>query len=147
MKQTMIKKPKPRRTKRSKKVNEAPKHPQDEASWIESEVKKFDKPRKFETRRLKLDNNVKVLVLGDLQIPFQDNPSLSAIGRFAADYMPDLEIYNGDVLDAYSISSFDRNPSRLFNLQRELDMTYRWLRSRVTANPDARRIYIGGNHE
>ena len=46
-----------------------------------------------------------------------------------------------------SISSFDRNPTRAFHLQDELDESYAWLFSRAEANPNARRIFIEGNHE
>ena len=46
-----------------------------------------------------------------------------------------------------SISSFDKNPTRAFKLQDELDDTYAWLFSRAEANPNARRIFIEGNHE
>jgi len=87
------------------------------------------------------------VILNDLQIPFQDKRVLESVEKFMADFRPDLEIYAGDIFDFYSASSFDGNPSRLFNLQNELDMARAWLYGRAEANPDARKILILGNHE
>ena len=53
----------------------------------------------------------------------------------------------GDIVDCYQLSVFSSNPSRQFSLQDEFDATQAWLRRRVKKNPNARRIYMEGNHE
>lgn len=108
----------------------------------------FEEPREFV--ELKIDSvpdGARILVINDTQRPFHDPLTLEAIERFWDDLKPDYEIYNGDIADFYDISSFDRNPTRRFNLQDELDECKGWLRHRAERNPKARRIFIEGNHE
>ena len=115
---------------------------------LEKDVKKFETPREFTV--LNIDDapdGYKIIIVNDTQIPFQDPKTLRAVHKFWDDFDPDLEVYNGDIIDLYSISSFDRNPTRAFHLQDELDESYAWLFSRAEANPNARRIFIEGNHE
>ncbi len=115
---------------------------------LERDVKKFERPREF--TELNIDDvpdGYKMIVVNDTQIPFQDHKTLQAVHEFWDDFQPDLEVYNGDIVDFYSISSFDKNPTRAFKLQDELDDAYAWLFSRAEANPNARRIFIEGNHE
>jgi len=108
----------------------------------------FEQPLEYTT--LVLDDapdGYRVAILNDTQIPFQDDLTLGAVEKFLGDFMPDLEVYNGDIIDFYSISDFNKNPSRAFQLQNELDQTYAWLFNRAERNPSARRILIEGNHE
>ena len=122
--------------------------PASEEDWINREASKFTKPREFKTLRItKAPDGFKVLIVNDTQFPFADYKTLLPVGKFWNDFAPDLEIYNGDTLDFYGCSDFSKNPSRLFNLQDEIDETHRWLAGRAEANPDARRILIQGNHE
>ena len=119
-----------------------------ELTRFEKDVKKFETPREFTV--LNIDDapdGYKMIIVNDTQVPFQDYKTLRAVHAFWDDFQPDLEVYNGDIIDFYSISSFDKNPSRVFKLQDELDNTYSWLYERAEANPDARRIFIEGNHE
>ena len=112
------------------------------------EVASFEKPREYTTLRIpKAPNGYKVLIVNDTQIPFQDVRTLEAVEKFWTDFQPDLELYNGDIMDFYSISTFDKNPSRRFRFQDEVDVTHKWLFGRCEANPKARRILIEGNHE
>lgn len=94
-----------------------------------------------------LPDGYRVAILNDLQIPFQDDRTLGTVEAFLGDFGPDLEIYNGDIFDFYSLSSFDKNPTRRFKLQAELDAARAWLLNRAERNPDARKILIEGNHE
>lgn len=108
----------------------------------------FEQPREFKVQRVtRAPDGFKVAVLNDLQIPFHDPRTLEPVHKFLADFQPDLEVYNGDIFDFYSISQFDKNPSRRFRLQDELDMSRSWLHSRAEANPSADRVFIEGNHE
>jgi hypothetical protein len=115
---------------------------------LEREQVLFEEPRVFE--ELTIDSapdGTKLIIVNDLQIPFEDPKTLRAVERFWDDLRPDIEVYNGDLIDFYNVSSFDKNPSRRFKLQDELDATRTWLYRRAEANPDARRIEDDGNHE
>ncbi len=108
----------------------------------------FDQPRGYKELVIKrMPNGARILIVNDTQHPFQDNATLEAVEKFWEDFKPDIEVYNGDILDFYSISSFDKNPTRRFHLQDELDTVRAWLISRAEANPNARRVFIEGNHE
>ena len=108
----------------------------------------FDQPLEFKTVSFKrLPDGFTVLIVGDLHIPFQDTATLQCVESFWNTVTPDLEIYNGDVMDCYQLSVFSANPSRQFSLQDEFDATAAWLRKRVKQNPNARRIFLEGNHE
>lgn len=84
------------------------------------------------------------VVLNDIQIPFQDNRVLKLVTDFAVRLRPDGVILNGDVVDCYSISDFDRNPLSRATLQREIAGAQR-LMAAFQAVP--KKIWIGGNHE
>ena len=115
---------------------------------LEKDAVQFERPREFsELIIADVPDGYKMIVVNDTQVPFQDYKTLRAVHAFWDDFQPDLEVYNGDIIDFYSISSFDKNPSRVFKLQDELDNTHAWLDERATANPNARRIFIEGNHE
>jgi len=108
----------------------------------------FEQPREFRELRIRQAfDGMKIVIVNDLQRPFHDPVTLGAVERFWDDFDPDVEVYNGDILDFYEISAFDKNPSRRFKLQDELDDTTNWLFRRANENPDARRVFIGGNHE
>jgi len=98
-------------------------------------------------RIARLPDGYKVIVFGDLHIPFHDGPTLQCMEKFWDDFKPDMEVYNGDIFDLYSISPFDKNPTRRFQLQDEIDIVVGWLEKRVKKNPEARRIFGEGNHE
>jgi len=117
-------------------------------SKSEPNSEQFDQPREF--RELVIDeapDGYRAIIVNDLQIPFQDKATVEAVSHFWDDFAPDLEVYNGDIFDFYNISSFDKNPTRRFKLQDELDESFGWMDSRAEANPNARRVFIEGNHE
>ena len=126
----------------------ARKHRADYQRNREEKPELFDQPLEFKTLAFKsLPDNFTVLVVNDLHIPFQDTSTLACVERFWADFAPDLEIYAGDIVDCYQLSVFSANPSRQFSLQDEFDATAAWLRKRVDKNPNARRVFMEGNHE
>lgn len=108
----------------------------------------FEEPQEFRVLRIgRLPDGHRVIIIGDIQMPFHDEATLAAVERFWDDFKPHIEVYNGDIFDLYTVSPFDKNPSRRFRLQDELDLVRSWLTKRVERNPDARRIFIEGNHE
>ena len=113
-----------------------------------AEADLFETPRKFTLEKVtSAPDGARVIIVNDTQIPFQDDATLEAVEKFWDDFAPTYEVYAGDIADFYSISAFDQNPSRRFNLQNELDVTRGWMNRRATANPGAKRYFIEGNHE
>lgn len=93
-------------------------------------------------------DGTRVVSLSDLQLPFVDEPLLEAVYTFIEDYKPHDVILNGDIIDAYEISDFDKRPERLFNLGTELEMARDLLvKIRRYAAKDARIWWVDGNHE
>lgn len=88
------------------------------------------------------------LVLPDIHFPFQDQPLLDAWLSYLKVLKPDGIDIIGDVLDCYTCSRFDKNPSRKENIQDELDMAYNFLCDLVNMAPEGCDIrYSEGNHE
>jgi predicted phosphodiesterase len=90
-----------------------------------------------------------VLVLSDMHCPFHDSASLSSVKALIAHVRPDYLVFNGDIIDNYNISSFDKNPKRTHGwIQAEIDITYEVLKWLVEAAPESTKLfYISGNHE
>lgn len=90
----------------------------------------------------------RLVSLSDLQLPFVDRPLLEAVYTFVEDFKPHDIILNGDILDCYSISSFDQRPERLFNLEDEMAQGADIIRTlkRLSAK-DCRVYFVFGNHE
>lgn len=85
------------------------------------------------------------VILNDLQIPFHDDKILNRlILPFVDELKPDGVILNGDIVDAYSVSDFDKDPLTTASLDREIRLSGR-LMDRLKRID--RRIWIGGNHE
>jgi len=71
-------------------------------------------------RKLRVQDAEKWLVLSDPHYPFQNKPYIKAIKRFAQDLEPDAIVINGDGLDFYDLSRFNKNPKRQFKLKEEI---------------------------
>ncbi len=108
----------------------------------------FEQPREFKTEKVsRAPNGTRIMIVNDLQRPFQDDATLEGVEKFWVDFAPHYEVYAGDVADLYTISTFEKNPSRRFTLFDECKDTKQWLVSHAEANPNAKRIWIDGNHE
>ena len=90
----------------------------------------------------------RTLILSDLHIPFHDSPALHAVIHNARRWLRpgDCILLNGDVCDFFSISRFDKNPTKSA-LKKEIALTRQflgWLRQQF---PGVRIIYKFGNHD
>lgn len=116
--------------------------------YLKDEVDLFEEPRQFKVHQIKnRPDGTKVMIVNDTQMPFHDRAVLQAVEAFWDDFMPDIEIFNGDLIDFYGLSVFDHNPTRRFHVQDEIDVARLWLEERVKQNPHAERIWGDGNHE
>lgn len=89
------------------------------------------------------------VVLGDLHIPDHDPRAVKLAERFIGEVKPDMVVLNGDILETKAVSRWPRNPTEdaIENLQREIDVTRKWLQAVRDLAPKARIVYIEGNHE
>jgi len=88
--------------------------------------------------------NSKVIVISDLHAPYHDEEALSAVLKYIKKTKPTLTILNGDIFDAYSISSFLRDPKRRILLP-EIDTTIKILK-RIRKSTKGEIVFLGGNH-
>lgn len=86
-------------------------------------------------------------VLQDAQHPYHDRIVLDLIRKFLRQTQPDCVAFNGDWFDFYQLSRFDKNPDRLERLQTDIDIGVNTLRKFREDLPNARFIFLDGNHE
>jgi hypothetical protein len=87
------------------------------------------------------------LLYGDTQFPFQDDGALSIVQQITRALQPDTIVHMGDLVDCYTISDYDRDPHRRFNLQDEINMARAHLAGMRLIAPDAAFHLLEGNHE
>lgn len=88
----------------------------------------------------------RILLLADVHIPFHDKPALTAALRCGQEKDVDTIFLNGDFLDFFSVSFFEKDP-RKRDFRLELDAAQRAMTCIRSAFPKAR-IYLKlGNHE
>lgn len=116
--------------------------------------KRFDPDRLFDTYEKRetvkvsgLKDNTKILITSDYQLPFADWKTVKAVEDFMADFQPDIHVYNGDIMDCYSISTFTKNPTSKINLSEEFEMCRNLLDRHKRISPDTKVYFIAGNHE
>jgi len=90
----------------------------------------------------------KVVIGNDSHHPFHDQRTCDMFVDFIAEEQPNMVVLNGDMLDCYNISSFNKDPLTKETLQEEVDSCYWFLHSiREAAGKDCKIVYIEGNHE
>ena len=99
------------------------------------------------SKLLKRKAGLKVAVLSDVHYPYEDAQALKLAKAYLKDYEPDLIIFNGDILDCYSISRYDKNPSRNLDFNKEVDYAREKIAEWVDEFPYASFKMLEGNHE
>ena len=90
----------------------------------------------------------KAVVLSDFHIPFHDETCLSLSLDLCSRLKPENLFLLGDIIDFYGLSDFLRDPSRLGDLQDELDQVGKILGNfRKAVGRKCRIIYLEGNHD
>ena len=88
------------------------------------------------------------IIISDLHGEFLDRDAFLTTLLFIKDYKPNNLIINGDLVDFYGLSQFDKNPDRKNNIQQEIDNAKSILKSiRKTVGNETEIIYLEGNHE
>lgn len=87
------------------------------------------------------------IFLSDIHVPFHDKNSLNVVNKFTKWFEPKTIFLVGDIIDFYSISTFDKDPQRINNLQSDIDETHKVLSEIRKNSPKSEIIYLEGNHE
>ena len=85
----------------------------------------------------------------DEHVPEHDPKAIELGYKICEDFDPDIVPAGSDGMDHYSLSSFDKDPARMHdaNLQKEIDVWKSVERGWSDAAPNAKRVWIPGNHE
>ncbi len=88
----------------------------------------------------------RVLIIPDVHRPYHDVKAWNLLLRAARDFKPDKIVVLGDFADFYSVSSFDKNPTKASDLKAEADDVNIGL-DELDSLGATTKIFIKGNHE
>jgi predicted phosphodiesterase len=89
----------------------------------------------------------RLFFLSDPHIPYHDKRGLKIALAALKRFKPDIVVSVGDFVDFFSVSSYSKDPSRALLLDKEVGQATVVLDQIGKLAPNARRIYIAGNHE
>lgn len=90
----------------------------------------------------------RILFVPDTHRPFHDPAAWKLMLKAARAFEPNHVVILGDFADFYKVSAHDKDPSRRFSMQDEIDDVNKGLDELEAATPKAdRRWYVEGNHE
>ena len=84
-------------------------------------------------------------ILSDIHFPYYDKEALNAAIAYLRKWKPDCILLNGDIIDCYAISRWDRDP-RARSFKYELDMLRSFVQELRKIWPKARIVLKCGNH-
>lgn len=88
----------------------------------------------------------KFVAVGDIHFPFEDKKAIKAFLNFIKTHEVDTIIMMGDILDMYDVSSFDKDPSRINSLQKELNKANKFFAQLREIKPNVNIEFLEGNH-
>jgi predicted phosphodiesterase len=96
--------------------------------------------------KVTVDKDTSTLIASDFQFPYYDRPATLCMLDRAKREEVGIIIINGDLLDFYQLSKFNKDPRR-FRPSQEIKMASQFLDA-IDANfPHARKIFKLGNHD
>lgn len=99
----------------------------------------------YQPYKLPINHN-NILVIGDLHIPYHNIPALTLALKYGMENEVNTILLNGDVIDFYAISRFEKDP-RKRNFGHEVLMTRQFLGTLRKLFPNAAIYYKCGNHD
>ena len=108
-------------------------------------IPRIPKPAKRSSPSVRLTDRGRWMVTGDWHVPYHDEKALEAVFRATVDNSCDHFLLNGDALDAYQLSNWQKDPNRR-HVDREID-ALRDLMAAVSKLVSGRKVYKIGNHE
>lgn len=97
-----------------------------------------------------IDKATRWAVVGDTQCPFHDPAAVELASQIIAEFEPDHIVYNGDMIDFWSLSRHMNKRHEVLkslSLQDEIDITIQIQDKLSKGAPEAKRHQIDGNHE
>jgi len=92
--------------------------------------------------------NETAMVIGDIHFKYECKRSLELLLALMEDIQPDRVFLNGDILDFYALSSFDKDPKRAdTRIMTEINKAKVMFEKMREICPLAKIYYICGNHE
>jgi UDP-2,3-diacylglucosamine pyrophosphatase LpxH len=105
-------------------------------------------PERQRYRTVNISGDVRGLVTNDVHVPYHDANAVKLAIKVLAWWQPSVHIANGDHLDCYNLSHYDKNPARVYRLQDEIDQWHVDVIAPLkAATKRARWIFLPGNHE
>jgi predicted phosphodiesterase len=92
-----------------------------------------------------IPNGERLAVISDVHIPYHDEEVMQQWYRDASEYEPSVIVINGDLLDFYRMSRFEKNPA-VRDTAFEIDQAHEffaWLTERF----EAKIVFKEGNHD
>lgn len=84
-------------------------------------------------------------ILSDIHFPYYDKEALNAAIGYLRKWKPDCILLNGDILDCYALSHWEKDP-RARSFSYELDMLNSFIQQLDKIFPNARKVFKLGNH-
>lgn len=85
-------------------------------------------------------------ILSDIHFPYYDKEALNAAIAYLRKWKPDCILLNGDIIDCYQLSRFERDP-RARSFKYELDMFRNFVIQLRDIFKNTRIVFRQGNHE
>jgi predicted phosphodiesterase len=96
-------------------------------------------------KRIAVPDAHRVVILSDLQIPFEDGPALDQALEVLHRINPDTVVLNGDIADCYAESAFLKDSVKA---QESIPQTHERVRTLLDILQDVpNKVWMGGNHE
>ena len=94
-----------------------------------------------------MNNYERVVFISDIHAPFQDDKALQILYNFIKWFKPKTIFIMGDLLDAYAISRFTKDPKGKLNFKEEIESSREILKQIRVCGGKAKIYYLRGNHE
>jgi hypothetical protein len=91
-------------------------------------------------------NDKRIGILSDIHFPYADLEALNIAVKYLIEWEPDCIILNGDIIDCYQLSFYERDP-RKRSFKYELDMLRNFFVQIRELFPSTRIVFRSGNHE
>lgn len=89
----------------------------------------------------------KIGIINDLHYPFEDSSAVDKALKILKDENPEVIVVDGDLLDCWEISKFEKVPNFGKPLKEELSLGHEFFKELRKRHPDCRLIFVEGNHE
>lgn len=106
---------------------------------------KLPKPEKNDYRKF-IVHGKRIGILSDIHLPYYDEQALQAAIAYLKKWKPDTIILNGDIIDAYHLSRFEKD-SRNRSFKYELDMLKEFFNELKRIFKNVHIVFVCGNHE